>query len=68
MGTRAKKRLLYGGSATGALALAGIYLFAGAARAGADFDPSSVATVERGTMTKSGGKIGSYGVNEAPGS
>jgi HlyD family secretion protein len=53
MGTRAKKRLLYGGSATGALALAGIYLFAGAARAGADFDPSSVATVERGTMTKS---------------
>lgn len=53
MGTRAKKRLLYGGSATGVLALAGFYLLAGSAKARADFDPSSIATVERGTMTKS---------------
>jgi HlyD family secretion protein len=50
---RKRKRLLYGGSATGAIAVAAVYLIAGAARAGADFDPASIATVERGTMTKS---------------
>jgi HlyD family secretion protein len=50
---RKRKRLLYGGSATGAIALAAVYFMATSARAGADFDPASMATVERGTMTKS---------------
>jgi HlyD family secretion protein len=50
---RKRKRLLYGGSATGAIALAAVYFMATSARAGAEFDPASMATVERGTMTKS---------------
>ena len=51
---KSKKRLFYGGSVTGAVALvAGVYLLGGSATAGADFDPAAMATVERGTMTRS---------------
>ena len=53
MGKKAKRRLFYGGSVTAAGLLAGVYLIAGSASAGADFDPTSIATVERGTMTRS---------------
>ncbi|MFI5079238.1 MAG: efflux RND transporter periplasmic adaptor subunit, partial [Vicinamibacteria bacterium] len=53
MGKKAKRRLFYGGSVTVAGLLAGVYLIAGSASAGADFDPTSIATVERGTMTRS---------------
>ena len=53
MGKKAKRRLFYGGSFTAVGLLAGVYLLAGSASAGADFDPTSIATVERGTMTRS---------------
>jgi HlyD family secretion protein len=53
MGKKAKRRLFFGGSVTAAGLVAGVYLLAGSANAGADFDPGSIATVERGTMTKS---------------
>ena len=53
MGKKAKRRLFYGGSFTAVGLMAGVYLLAGSASAGADFDPTSIATVERGTMTRS---------------
>jgi HlyD family secretion protein len=53
MGKKAKRRLFYGGSVTAVCLVAGVYLLAGSANAGADFDPGSIATVERGTMTRS---------------
>ncbi len=53
MGKKAKRRLFFGGSVTAVGLLAGVYLLAGSASAGADFDPGSIATVERGTMTRS---------------
>jgi HlyD family secretion protein len=53
MSKRSKTRLVYGGSATGLIALVALYVLVGSARAGADFDPASIATVERGTMTRS---------------
>jgi HlyD family secretion protein len=49
---KSKKRIIYG-SALGALALGGAYVFAGPKTVRADFDPATVATVERGTMVKS---------------
>jgi HlyD family secretion protein len=49
---RTRKRVIYGGA--GALvAAAGVYFFSGPARARADFDPSALAVVERGTMVRS---------------
>ncbi len=53
MGKKAKRRLFFGGSVTAVGLVAGVYLLAGSANAGAEFDPGSVATVERGTMTRS---------------
>lgn len=51
---KSKKRLFYGGSVTGAVVLvAAFYLLGGSATAGADFDAAAMATVERGTMTRS---------------
>jgi HlyD family secretion protein len=50
--TKSKKRIAYG-SALAALALGGAYVFAGPKNARGDFDPATVATVERGTMVKS---------------
>jgi len=49
---RTSRRMAYG-SAVAALALGGAYVFAGPKNARADFDPATVATVERGTMVKS---------------
>ena len=53
MATSTKRRLFFGGSVTAAIVFAVVYLLGGAARAGAEFDPASIATVERGTMTRS---------------
>ena len=53
MGKKANRRLFYGGSVTAVCLVAGVYLLAGSANAGADFEPGSIATVERGTMTRS---------------
>ena len=50
---RRTKRLFYGGSITAAILVAAVYFLGRSARAGTDFDPTSLATVERGTMTKS---------------
>jgi HlyD family secretion protein len=50
--TKSRKRIAYG-SALAALALGGAYVFAGPKNARGDFDPATVATVERGTMVKS---------------
>jgi HlyD family secretion protein len=50
--TKSRKRIAYG-SAVAALALGGAYVFAGPKNARGDFDPATVATVERGTMVKS---------------
>jgi HlyD family secretion protein len=51
---KSTKRLFFGGSVTGAVALvAAVYLVGGSANARADFDPASIATIERGTMTRS---------------
>lgn len=50
--TKSKKRIAYG-SAVAALALGGAYVFAGPKNPRGDFDPATVATVERGTMVKS---------------
>jgi HlyD family secretion protein len=49
---KSSKRMVYG-AVVGALALGGVYVFAGPKNARADFDPATVATVERGTMVKS---------------
>jgi HlyD family secretion protein len=49
---KSSKRMAYG-SAVAVLALGGAYVFAGPRNARADFDPATVATVERGTMVKS---------------
>jgi HlyD family secretion protein len=46
------RRVLYTGAAA-VLAVASVYLAAGSSRARADFDPSALAVVERGTMVKS---------------
>jgi HlyD family secretion protein len=51
---KSKRRLFYGGSVTGvAVLMAAVYLLGGSATAGADFDPAAMATVVRGTMTRS---------------
>ncbi len=50
---RRTKRLFYGGSITAAIVVAAVYFLGQSARAGTDFDPTSIATVERGTMTRS---------------
>jgi HlyD family secretion protein len=50
---RSTKRLFYGGSVTAALLVAAVYLVGRSARAGNEFDPAAMATVERGTMTRS---------------
>jgi HlyD family secretion protein len=50
--TKSRKRIAYG-SAVAALAVGGAYVFAGPKTARGDFDPATVATVERGTMVKS---------------
>jgi HlyD family secretion protein len=50
--TKSKKRVAYA-LAVVVLALGGVYVFAGAKSGRAEFDPASVATVERGTMVKS---------------
>jgi HlyD family secretion protein len=50
--SRTRKRVFYSGAAA-LLAVAGVYLATGSARARADFDPSALAVVERGTMVKS---------------
>jgi HlyD family secretion protein len=47
-----KKRVVYG-VGVAVLAAAGVYVFSGSKSASADFDPSALATVERGTMVKS---------------
>jgi HlyD family secretion protein len=47
-----KKRVVYG-VGVAVLAAAGVYVFSGSKGARADFDPSALATVERGTMVKS---------------
>jgi HlyD family secretion protein len=47
------KRLVYGGSVTAACLVAIVYFLGRSAGAAAEFDPAKVATVERGTMTKS---------------
>jgi HlyD family secretion protein len=47
-----KKRVVYG-VGVAVLAAAGVYVFSGSKSARADFDPSALATVERGTMVKS---------------
>jgi HlyD family secretion protein len=47
-----KRRLVYG-AGVAVLATAGVYVFSGSKSARADFDPSALATVERGTMVKS---------------
>jgi HlyD family secretion protein len=47
-----KKRVVYGAGVV-VLAAAGVYVFSGSKGARADFDPSALATVERGTMVKS---------------
>jgi HlyD family secretion protein len=49
---KSRKRVAYG-MAIAVLALGGVYVFAGSKSARAEFDPASVATVERGTMVKS---------------
>jgi HlyD family secretion protein len=49
---KSSKRMVYG-SVVAVLALGGVYVFAGPKSARADFDPATVATVERGTMVKS---------------
>jgi HlyD family secretion protein len=49
---KSSKRMAYG-SAVAVLALGGVYVFAGPRNARADFDPATMATVERGTMVKS---------------
>jgi HlyD family secretion protein len=49
---KSSKRMVYGSVVT-VLALGGVYVFAGPKNARADFDPATVATVERGTMVKS---------------
>jgi HlyD family secretion protein len=50
--SRTRKRVIYSGAVV-ALAVGGVYLASGSARARADFDPSALAAVERGTMVKS---------------
>ncbi len=50
--TKSKKRVAYA-LAVVVLALGGVYVFAGAKNGRPEFDPASVATVERGTMVKS---------------
>jgi HlyD family secretion protein len=50
--TKSKKRVAYG-SAVAVLAVGGAYVLAGPKSVRADFDPATVATVERGTMVKS---------------
>src|SRR5688572_26216824 len=56
---KSKRRLFYGGSVTGvAVLMAAVYLLGGSATAGADFDPAAMATVVRGTMTRSVGATG----------
>jgi HlyD family secretion protein len=50
--SKTKRRVVYSGAGA-LLAVAGVYLATGSARARADFDPSALATVERGTMVKS---------------
>jgi HlyD family secretion protein len=47
-----RKRVLYAGALV-ALAAGGVYAFSGSKGARADFDPTALATVERGTMVKS---------------
>lgn len=49
---KSSKRIAYG-SVVAVLALGGVYVFAWPKNARADFDPASVAIVERGTMVKS---------------
>jgi HlyD family secretion protein len=49
---KSSKRMVYGSVVT-VLALGGVYVLAGPKNARADFDPATVATVERGTMVKS---------------
>jgi HlyD family secretion protein len=49
---KAKKRIVYGGGVV-VLAAAGVYFLSGSKGARADFDPSALATVERGTMIRS---------------
>ncbi|MBI2835297.1 MAG: efflux RND transporter periplasmic adaptor subunit [Acidobacteria bacterium] len=50
--TRSRKRLVTGGTAVIAVGAA-VYGFSGLSRAKADFDPSRLAVVERGTMLRS---------------
>jgi HlyD family secretion protein len=50
--SRTRKRVIYSGAVV-ALAVGGVYLATGSARARGDFDPSALAAVERGTMVKS---------------
>jgi HlyD family secretion protein len=50
--SKTRRRVIYSGAAS-LLAVAGVYLAIGSARARADFDPSALAVVERGTMVKS---------------
>ena len=40
MGKKAKRRLFFGGSVTAVGLLAAVYMVAGSASAGADFDPT----------------------------
>lgn len=47
-----KKRVVYG-AGVAVLAAAGVYVLSGSKGARAEFDPSALATVERGTMVKS---------------
>src|SRR5215813_3414024 len=49
---KSRRRWVYG-SGVAVLALVGVYAFAGPKSARADFDPATVATVQRGTMVKS---------------
>jgi HlyD family secretion protein len=49
---KSRKRVVYG-TVVAVLASAGVYVFSGSKSASADFAPSALATVERGTMVKS---------------
>ena len=49
---KTKRRVVYG-VGVAVFAAAGVYIFSGSKSARAEFDPSAIATVERGTMVKS---------------